>query len=563
MKFSEMEYKRFDAAKAGEEYDRLTEQTKNAQNKETVFSCIEKHEKLLRNFSTQYNIAYIRHTVDTNDEFYEKENDYYDENSPVIQEKINGFYKSLLASEFRSDLEEKYGKLLFLNLEIEDKCFSPEIVPLLQEENRLVSEYQKTVAQAQIEFDGKILNISQLGVYKISKDRETRKAAYEAEGKFYNEHTREMEGIFDKLVKCRTQIANKLGFDSFTEVGYLRNKRNCYGRKEVESYRENVVKNVVPEVSLQKAKQAERIGVDKADFHLFDDGIFYKDGNAKPKGSADDVLSAGKRMYEEMSEESKVFINYMYDNELLDVLAKKGKAVGGYCTGIPDYKAPFIFSNFNGTSGDVDVLTHEAGHAFADFQVRDFELEEIKNPTMESCETHSMSMEFLAWRYLDYFYGDEAKKAKIFHLSDALFFLPYGCMVDHFQHIVYDKPELTPEQRNEEWAKLERLYRPYLSLDGMTFYGEGKGWQRQHHIFTDPFYYIDYVFAQTAALEIWAMSQSDYADAFSRYMKFVRLGGTKTFKDLLSEADIDSPFKSGTLENIVKTAACWLGDNNK
>ncbi|MBE6718403.1 MAG: M3 family oligoendopeptidase [Ruminococcaceae bacterium] len=559
MKFSEMKYERVDMALLGEKYDKLTLDIKQAKNAEDVFSAIDEHEKISSNFATMSTLAYVRHSINTKDEFYDKENDFYDKNGPLLQEKTTEFMKALLVSPFRNEVEKKHGSLLFKNLEMELKTFSPEIIPLLQKENKLVSDYQKLIASAQIDFDNKKLNISQLGVYKVDKDRDVRKRAFEAEGNFYMSHADTLDTIFDELVKVRTEIARKLGFKNFTELGYMRRTRNCYTPEMVKNFREQVKKDLVPIVTKIKKEQAKTIGVDN--LMLYDNSTFYLDGNPKPAGTPEDILAAGKKMYEEMSPETNEFINFMYDNELLDVLAKEGKAVGGYCITIPDYKAPFIFSNFNGTAGDVEVLTHEAGHAFADYTVRNFELEENKNPSMESCETHSMSMEFFAWPWLDLFYKEDTKRAKLTHLKGALIFIPYGCIVDEFQHIVYDNPDMTPAQRHEAWADLERQYRPYIDMTGVPFYSEGRGWQRQLHIYHYPFYYIDYCLAQTESLIFRGLSQNDYKDAWDRYMKFVKEGGKKTFVELCEVAGIKTPFEDGALREIAVSTEKWLEEN--
>ena len=481
MKFTEMEYKHIAAdGRIATVYKDLRGIIENAKSADEVLKAVQIHERESSHFSTMANIAYVRHSINTEDEFYDKENTYYDENGPVLQEWITGAMKALLESPFRKDVEEKYGSLFLKNIEMELKCFSPEVIPLLQKENTLVSDYQKLVASAQIDFNGEKLNISQLGTYKVDKDRAVRKSAYEAEGNFYMSHAEKLDMIFDELVKVRTEIAKKLGFKNFTELAYMRRTRNCYTPEMVKNFRDQVKKDLVPIVAKIKSEQAQNIGVDA--LKLYDDSTFYLDGNPKPVGTPEDILAAGKQMYEEMSDETKEFINFMYDSELLDVKAKKGKAVGGYCITFPDYKAPFIFSNFNGTAGDVEVLTHEAGHAFADYTVRNFEIEENKNPTMESCETHSMSMEFFAWPWLELFYKDDTKRAKLTHLKGALIFIPYGCIVDEFQHIVYDNPDLTPEQRHEAWADLERQYRPYIDMTGIPFYGNGRGWQCWHKL---------------------------------------------------------------------------------
>ena len=548
MKFSDMEYKRADALEIGKTFEKLTEKIKNAKSEEEVFSALYEQEEISSHFATMANLAYVRHSINTEDKYYDKENDYYDENGPVLQEKSTEFMLALMASPYKNAVEKKYGSLMFKNLEMELKCFSPEIIPLLQKENKLVSDYQKLIASAQIDFKGEKLNISQLGVYKEDSDREIRKQAFEAEGNFYMSHAEELDTIFDNLVKVRTEIAKKLGFNTFTELAYLRRTRNCYTPEMVKKFRKQVKNDLVPVVAKIKKEQADNINVDN--LKLYDDTTFYLDGNPKPVGTPEDILAAGKTMYEEMSPEANEFINFMYDNELLDVKAKKGKAVGGYCITFPEYKSPFIFSNFNGTAGDVEVLTHEAGHAFADYTVRNFDIEANKNPTMESCETHSMSMEFFAWPWLELFYKDDTKRAKLTHLKGALIFIPYGCIVDEFQHIVYDTPELTPAERHEVWSKLERTYRPYIDMTGIPFYGDGRGWQRQLHIYHYPFYYIDYCLAQTAALTFRNIMMTNYKDAWDRYMRFVNEGGKKTFVELCKVADIKTPFEDGALKEI-------------
>lgn len=560
MKFNDMPYSRVNIEEVCRKYDSLTKTVKNAGCEHCVFRAIDEHEKIQRRVSTMSTIAYVRHSINTKDEFYDKENEFYDSEGPVLSEAVQNFMNSLLESKYLPKLKEKYGELLFINMEMEQKTFKPEIIPQLQKENALVTEYQKLIASAQIEFDGKVLTTAQLAPYKEDPDREVRKGAYFADGKYYMDNAPELDRIFDELVKVRTEIAHALGFKSFTELAYLRRTRNCYTPEMVAKFREQVVEDIVPIVSSLKEMQAKRIGMAKEDMRIYDDGFKYKEGNPKPHGSPKDILAAGRRMYEEMSPETAEFIGFMYDNELLDVEAKPGKAVGGYCTEIPEYRSPFIFSNFNGTAGDVDVLTHEAGHAYAAYRNMDSELLETSQPTMESCECHSMSMEFLAWPWLDLYYKEDADRARFSHLESALNFIPYGCLVDHFQHVVYDNPNLTPEERNKKWDELSAIYRPYLRADGVPFWGEGRSWQRQLHIYHYPFYYIDYCLAQTVSLMFWELSQKDYKDAWRRYNAFVSEGGRKTFVELCRVAGIKTPFEDGSLKDIASVAKAWLDE---
>ncbi len=560
MKFSQMTYSRPDISALLAQLDQLTARMREAGSAGEQLTVYKEKDALMSRFHTLSSICAIRNTVDTRDKFYEDEQAYLDEQYPLISEKLQAFSKALVESKFRSELEKELGALLFTNAEMELKCFSPAIISLVQEENRLTTEYQKLYASARIDFMGKTVTVAQLGPYKQDPDRAVRKAALEAEGGFFDAHQAEFDELFDKLVKNRTEQAKKLGFENYVPLGFLRMGRNCYTPEDLQSFRSQVVRDLVPLTVKVKARQAQRLGID--DFKFYDNTLMFKDGSAKPQGTPDEIMAAGKRMYHELSPETGEFIDLMLENELFDVLAKEGKAPGGYCTSLPDYKYPFIFSNFNGTSGDVDVLTHEAGHAFADYTAaRTIEIRANQFPTMEGAETHSMSMEFLTapWHHL--FFGPMTDKYELSHAEDALTFIPYGCLVDHFQHEVYSRPEMTPEERNETWARLEKLYRPYIDFDSLPFYGRGAGWQRQMHIYQSPFYYIDYCLAQVMSLQFFALSLEDRKAAWEKYMAFVNLGGTKTFIDLAHAVGLRSPIDEGCVKDVCTATFNWTQEH--
>ncbi|MBQ7354696.1 MAG: M3 family oligoendopeptidase [Clostridia bacterium] len=561
MKFSEMPYERPDVEALLADLADAAARFEQATSASAQLDVLRDVEKISSKFGTMATIASIRNSVDTRDEFYAGEKAFYDQVGPLIAEKAQLLSLAMLRSPFRAELERELGKVTFINTEMEIKSFSPEIIPLMQEENALTSAYQKLYASAKIPFDGKELTVAQLGIYTQSPDRAVRKAAVEAQASFFDANQAEFDEIFDKLVKNRTEQAKKLGFDNFVPLGYLRRQRNCYGLPEVATFRRQIIEDVVPVVDKIKARQKERIGV--ADFKFYDNGFVFPDGNPTPKGTPEEILAAGRQMYTELSPETADFIAQMFEMDLFDVLAKEGKAPGGYCTELSEYRVPFIFSNFNGTAGDVDVLTHEAGHAFAAYMAyRHIPWSMSRQPSMEGCETHSMSMEFLTspWHHL-FFKEDTAKYAQS-HAEDALIFLPYGTMVDHFQEIVYSHPELTPAERNAEWAKLEKIYRPYLDMEGVPFYGRGAGWQRQLHIYLYPFYYLDYCMAQAMSLEFFSLHLQDAKYAWEKYLDFVKLGGTKTFVGLIEAVGLKSPLKEGTLKAITAELDEWLDKNS-
>lgn len=560
MKFSEMPYSRPDMEALAAATTQTLEAMKAAPNAAGQIAAYDAYEKKMQTAGTMQQIAYIRHTINTKDEFYNAENDYMDEIGPKLQELTHRVNTALLESPYRAELERHYGALMFKNLEIAARSFSPAIVELMQEENKLVSEYQNLYASATVEFDGKTMPLPLLGPYKQDPDRAVRKAAYEADAKFFDSHREELDTLYDKLVKVRDAQAKKMGLPNYIPLGYDRMGRNCYTAKDVAAFRDQIAEDMVPIVAKVKEAQRRRIGVEKLAF--YDEPISFADGNAVSEGTPDEILAAGKKMYQELSPETAEFIDFMFENELFDVLSRDGKAPGGYCTEIADYKSPFIFSNFNATAGDVDVLTHEAGHAFEAYRAFKQELPSLlHSPTIEACECHSMSMEFLTapWHHL--FFGKQTDKYELGHCEDALVFIPYGCMVDEFQHKVYENPWMTPEQRNELWLSLEKKYRPWIDFDNLPFYSRGGGWQRQLHIYEVPLYYIDYCMAQTVAFQFWNLSRENYAEAWKRYMTFVDKAGTATFAELVESAGLKVPYHAGCIKEIGESISRWLEEH--
>ncbi len=560
MNFKDMPYTRPDLdqlkALTADTLAKLSAATSAQQQAEAYLAFDKATDDVMTNLA----LASVRHTIDTQDQFYDQENDYADEIQPAIQELGQQVNQALLSSPFRPQLEEQLGKLLFTNLEIAVRSFDPKNLELMAEENKLQSQYQKLYASAMVEWNGESVPLPKLGPFKQSPDRAVRKAAYEAEGRWFDAHQEELDALYDKLVKNRTQQARNMGYDNYLQLGYDRLGRNCYGPEQVAAFREQIAQDMVPIVAQVKADQAQRIGVEKLKF--YDDLLLFPDGNADPQGTADQLLAAGHQMYRELSPETAEFADFLWGNGLLDVLSKPGKAPGGYCTTFRSYQAPFIFSNFNGTSGDVDVLTHEAGHAFAFFRaMRKNYPSALMEATIEACEVHSMSMEFLTAPWHEKFFGPLTRKYEIGHCEDALIFMPYGCMVDEFQHRMYETPDLTPAQRNALWLELEKKYRPWNDFEDLPFYSRGAGWQRQLHIYLYPLYYIDYCMAQTVAFQFWIAAMADQKDAWARYLRFADAGGTMTFEELVNAAGLKVPYAPGCIREIGQAISQWIENN--
>jgi M3 family oligoendopeptidase len=557
MTFESFAYRRPDIEAMSDGFEKNLTGFEEAKALSTQNRFLNRLNEMREEFWTMYNLCYIRHTADTNDPFYEKENEYFDEHLPAYEALNNRFFRALLNAPFRPALEKKYGKQLFNLAELALKTFQPNILEDLQKENTLSTEYTKMKAQARVDFNGQTYNLSSIQPLELSDDRATRKNASNAKWQFYAGQSPKVESIFDQMVKTRHAMARKLGYKNFVEVGYARMRRSDYNPVMVANFRKQVREIIVPLAGELYERQRQRLGLDKLKF--YDEEYKFPTGNPKPMGTPEQILANARSMYRELSDDTNLFFGFMMDNHLMDLVNRNGKAPGGYCTYMGQYKAPFIFSNFNGTSGDIDVLTHEAGHAFQVWSSGSrFDFDEYHWPTSDAAEIHSMSMEFFTWPWMNLFFGPDTDKYRFLHMGNGVQFLPYGVAVDEFQHVVYENPDLTPAERNAEWRRIEKIYLPHRDYDGNEFLEQGGFWQKQGHIFNSPFYYIDYTLAQICAFQFWTRDRSDHAGAWYDYVRLCRAGGSKSFLDLVRLANLRSPFDDGCVDSVVGEIRSFL-----
>lgn len=549
MKFKDMPYERVDYEKTKETMLELTRRAKEAKSAEELWQIHQEFYKAYTETADMLTIAHIRYDGDTTDEFYSAEQACYDEMKPKLANLQNGYRRAFYESPYRREMEEKIGKVAFVSMENELKSMNESIIGLMQEENALRTAYNKLIATAQIPFDGQVLNLSLMRPYLTHCDRNVRREAWKAYSAYFVSVEAQLDDIYDKLVKNRTAQAKALGYENFIELGYCRMNRNSYGKEEVENFRRQVKEVFVPFAEKVHDTRRKRLGLEKLSY--IDNEVYFPEGNPAPVGSPEEILKTGQKMYGELSPETKEFFDFMMENELLDVFGRKTKKQGGYMTFIHKYGAPFIFANFNGTSGDVDVITHECGHAFQGFVSGKDPVLEHNDLTMETAEIHSMSMEFFTDPWMKDFFGDRYEDFLLMQLEDAIRFVPYGTMVDEFQHIVYENPDMTPAQRKQTWHELERVYMPHLDYGDDPFFSKGGYWQRQQHIYNSPFYYIDYVLAQTCAFQYKIWMDEDYQAAWNSYLKLCMLSAKDFYGNMLKEAGLKVPFEDGYFEEIV------------
>jgi M3 family oligoendopeptidase len=523
-----------------------------AKTEEEAYKIWKKQSKYGDNLSNEVTHIQVLYSLDTTNKQYEKAMNKMNEGLPLVQAASLAFEKAMLASPFKSYLEQKLGAFYFQMIENSLKGFDEKIVPEAQKENDLAMQYGAAIASAKVPFRGGIYNLPQMGKFMQDLDRETRKEASEAYYSYLDKELKDkLENIYDQLVKVRTEMAHKLGYPSYTELGYIRMSRYDYTPEMVAAYREQIREEVTPLAAKILKAQFKRTGIKKPE--IYDLALTFKDGNPLPLGTTAEKIAHAQKMYDELSPETSYFFKYMVDHHVLDLEAKPGKQSGGYMTYFPKYKIPFIFSNFNGTSGDVDVLTHEFGHSFQAYMARNIKIPEYRAPTMESCEIDSMSMEFFAEPWMNLFF-DNPTKYRYSHLADSISFLPYGVTVDEFQHWVYAHPEATPAERDAEWHALEVKYTPYkvACYKDCTYMAEGHRWLTQGHIFESPFYYIDYTLAQVMAFQFFNLDRKNHEKAWKRYLKLCKMGGKYPFVTLVKNDKMKSPFDEGVVKKTIR-----------
>lgn len=550
MKFQDYKYERPNYDEIKKSFLDLVNKIKTTDDYKRQYTYIMELNNIRKHIETMSTLVSIRNSINTADEFYEKETQYWDEYGPLYTELNSDFYKVIVNSKFKENIIIDFSEQFYKICEYSLKSFSSEIIPDLQEENKLMSRYTKLLASAKINFNNEELNLSGLYKYMLSEDRNERKESSKAYYNYFEIHEDEFDEIYDRLVKVRHDISKKLGFNNFTELGYIRMYRTDYNPEMVVNLRKQVLEYIVPLCNKLYEKQAKRLNLDKLTY--IDENLEFLDGNATIKGDSSYIIENGIKMYNELSTDTKNFFDFMLENDLMDLETKHNKSAGGYCTYIPDYKAPFIFSNFNGTSEDMDVLTHEAGHAFQLFMSRYIDMQEINFPTLDSCEIHSMSMEFITYPWMDKFFKEDVDKYKFSHLTSAIKFLPYGIIVDEFQHIIYDNPNMSKDERKTVWRDLEKKYLPHRHYDNNKILEKGCWFFKQGHIFKDPFYYIDYVLAQICAFQFLKKMQDDAKSGWQDYLRICKVGGTQSFLQIVKTGNLISPFDYNCIKSIIK-----------
>ena len=520
--------------------------------------CVRQWDDRRRSLSTWIALVELRFNQDTKNPDYQEARQQCDRLRPKLTELDVKMKRQLLEPQHREQVQREYGEHVTRLWEVDVLTYDPIIEEDLVQESELEAAYNELLAGAELQFRGETYNHSEITKFLESPDRQTRHEADQVQWQWFADNRSTLDDVYDQLVRLRHAMAGKLGFQNYIELGYRRMMRIDYSRSDVEAYRANVLQHVVPLAAEMNRQQAGRLGLKEDEFRHWDEALHDQQDNPKPQSDYDVLIRAAQEMFNDLGHGLDEFFRLMCDADLMDLKIRSGKAGGGFCTSFDSYGLPYIFANFNGTKGDVEVFTHEMGHAFQGYMSRKQSLLDYLWPTYESCEIHSMGLEFLTYPYMDRFFGDDADRFRTIHLSQALKFLPYGVAVDQFQHLVYDQPDVTPTKRFEFWKQTEQQYLPWRDYGDLTHPAEGGRWQLQRHIYMYPFYYIDYTLAQACALQFWVRADEDREATMKDFVNLCRRGGEAPFQELVRSANLISPFKQGCLDNVVKQASSVL-----
>ena len=555
--FNQLAYERINLDFLSNQMRRARLRLRLAMNADSAIQAVYEMDTLRRAYLTMAALASIRHDQHTENEFYTTEKDFYNQIEARVHEQVQQYYATLLGSRHRTALEKKFGTLIFRKAENFRSTVQPEVVGDLARESQLATQYSQLMSELSVSLNGQTYSLAQMTPYLQAADRAARKLAHMEQAAALKAHADQFDQLFDKLVDSRKTISRKLGFNSFTELGYRRMERFDYRREQVEQLRQDILRYFVPITGEIRRLQRKRLKVDQ--LFYYDLPCLYPEGNPVLQVPPKQLAETIDHVLGLITRQDPSFFRILADQGYLDLEARPGKAQGGYCETLLDARLPFILMNASGTPQDAMVLLHEAGHAFADLRsLEQAELVEYHQPTLETCEIHSTAMEYLAYPHLDALFGSAGQEAALMHMTESMLFLPYGCLVDEFQHRIYDEPGLTPAGRNQIWLDLEHLYLPDIDYDGAPFFSEGRAWQKKEHIFGSPFYYIDYVLAQLVSLDIWIVSRKHPERAWQKYDRLCAAGGQGTFLELLGRAGLASPFEPDMIKRLAYAVCDFL-----
>lgn len=544
IKFKEFPYERLDYQDLAERFVHHTKKLESATTLGEAYLQIIETDYLEKVFVSYATLSEAGNTNNSYDKFYLEEEAFFNKIKPEFSLLMQKRNDAILESPFREGLKKLIGNEFFGSADMKKCTVSKEVLRLMEAENELSQEYSTIRSRLSIEVDGKTLTMPEINKLGQSADRETRRKYAVLGERAMMEQVPEFDRIYDEMMKIRTEIAHKTGFDSYADYCLHKFGRTSYGREELLVFADNVKKYIVPVVSKLIEEQAKRLGHEVKNY---DESTLFPDRQVTV---TKELLPSFKKIFTKLSPETKVFFDELYEREFFDLDLREGKTNGAYSNYLPLCNMPYIFETYNATEGAVETFAHECGHGLNSYMHRGEPASGVCVQSADICETHSMSMEFFVWKNIDEIITEDVDKYKYRQLKDSLAFIPYGTAIDVFQTRVYDNPDMTPEERRLTWKELEEEFIPWRKYEEGLFYSQGRAWQNQIHVMKWPFYYIDYVLAQVCALQFWVLDEKDHEKAWEAYIRLIKDSGRYSFTEIIKRAGLSTPFEDGILKKI-------------
>jgi M3 family oligoendopeptidase len=477
---------------------------------------------------------------------------------PNSEEGESTLAQALLRSKHRDAVANRYGTQLVTKMQAAVKPLAAINSALRIVEGELVNRYNKLISTTAVVVGGSLVTRAVAEGMLTDKDRDVRKEAFLAVRAWFSDHRDEIATIFDELVRVRDVMGKNLGYENFVPLGYLRMGRSDYGPEESKRFRSVVLKYAVPLRKRLVEFHANELGIET--LKPWDTG--YRPSLTLPIGIAPvaNQLDNAQKVFDGLSPRLGAHFARMRNEGLIDLENRKGKMAGAFCTSFSDEGRAAILCNSTGDERDVGILMHEMGHAFQAWESQKIEAVDLQWPTSDAAEIFSMGMEFLSMKGMEHFFSPEnAEKVRKKRWLQGIIQICSTCVVDEFQHWVYENPAATLDERDEEYCRIWDIY-----MEGIDYSGLPKEkavwWYMVHHIFNTPFYFLDYAIAETAAMQLALMDARDSQRALHTYLRLCEIGGSKSVLEIFASAGMRSPFDETLIRDLMEYAALELRD---
>jgi len=497
---------------------------------------------------------YIRMTCDTtNEELLQRFQYFATEIEPKIAPFSNDLNKKLVNSEYVDQLDGEKYFIYLRGVKKSLELFREENIPLQTEIQVEQQKYQSITGSMSVHIADKEFTLEQAAVFLKDTDSAKREEAWEKITARRLQDKEQLNQLFDHLRVLRHKVALNAGFENFRDYMFQALGRFDYTPQDCYAFHEAIEREIVPILREQAEKRKEALKLDVLKPWDMDVDVSGKPA-LKPFKSGAELIEKSIQCFSNINRYLGERLEIMKDNALFDVESRKGKAPGGYNYPLSETGAPFIFMNSANTFRDLTTMVHEGGHAVHTFLTADLELNDFKHCPSEVAELASMSMELISMDNWDVYFDNEEdlKRAKRDQLFDVLKTLPWVAVVDQFQHWIYTNPDHTDAERTAAWIEIYEPFGAGFADWSGNQEAEAHLWQKQLHIFEVPFYYIEYGMAQLGAIAVWKNYRESPEKGLQQYLDALKLGYTKTIKEIYETAGIKFDFSAGYVKELAE-----------